>query len=170
MRSAERLLRQLLADAPRAGSLWLPKLEPHPAALIVGLGGVALGIVSARELGSHLLGWIGLSLAIAGMLMYATMLRSGIGWSLHFSPAHAEPVNLDGQGREFGPGEGWALFCIGGSGRRSLALEFRHVDGGKPLRVFQTRPNANRSEHQLTSQLADAIARRLNMGREGLTL
>lgn len=169
MRPTEPLLRAMLADARGAAQLWLPRLEPHPAALVVGLGGVALGIFSHRQ-GSPQLGWAALALCLVGMALYATLRRGGIGWRLQLaSPARAEPVGVDGEARTL-EGPGWSVYCVGGNGRRTLALEFRHDDGGAPLRVFQTRAGANRAEHQLTSQLADTLSARLHMGRQGLSL
>ncbi len=169
MRPTERLLRSMLADARSAAQLWCPRLEPHPAALIVGLAGVALGIFSHRR-NLPQLGWAALALCLVGMAMHVTLRRSGIGWRLQLTaPVRAEPVGVDGEARTL-DGPGWSVHCVGGSGRRTLALEFRHDDGGAPLRIFQTRTGANRTEHQLTSQLADALSARLHMGRQGLSL
>lgn len=169
MRPTEPLLRGMLADARGAAQLWLPRLEPHPASLIVGLVGVALGLLSHRR-DLPLLGWVALALCLIGMALHVTLRRSGIGWRLQLTPnARAEPVGVDGEPRTL-DGPGWSVYCVGGSGRRTLALEFRHEDGGAPLRVFQTRAGANRAEHQLTSQLADTLSARLHMGRQGLSL
>ncbi len=172
MRSNEALLRQLLSEAERSESLMLPHLEPHPAALLVGLVGTALGLATVRI--EHMpwtreLGWLALGLVVAGMLMYALMLRPGIGWRIGLAEARLEPVGQAGAPAVL-KGAGWKLLCVAGAKRRSLALEFRHEDGGRPLRVFQTRANAGRSEHQLTSQLADVLARRLKVERAGLSL
>lgn len=169
VRSSEPLLRRLLAEASQAPVLFFPKLEPHPAALVVGLGGLVLGVATVREGHGVLLGWLALGLCVAGMLMYATLLRPGIGWQLDLAARRLLPVGLQADAADL-PGAGWRVYCVGGSGRRSLALEFRHVDGGKPLRFFHTRNGAGRTEHQLTSQLADALAARLGMQREGLSL
>lgn len=169
MRSTEALLRGMLADARDAAQLWCPRLEPHPAALVAGLAGAALGVISHRQ-AWPLLGWAALALCLLGMALYTTLRRDGIGWRLHLTtPARAEPVGVDGEARTL-DGAGWSVYCVGGSGRRTLALEFRHEDGGKPLRVFQTRSGANRAEHQLTSQLADTLSARLHIGRHGLSL
>lgn len=169
MRSTEALLRGMVTDARDAAELWCPRLEPHPAALVAGLAGAALGVVSHRQ-ASPLLGWAALLLCLLGMALYATLRRNGIGWRLRLAaPAQVQPVGVDGEARTL-EGTGWSVYCVGGNGRRTLALEFRHEDGGKPLRVFQTRTGANRAEHQLTSQLADTLSARLHMGRHGLSL
>ncbi|MFG6412490.1 hypothetical protein ACG02S_01110 [Roseateles sp. DC23W] len=169
MRSTEALLRRMLMDARDAAELWCPRLQPHPAALVSGLAGAALGVFSHRQ-GSVLLGWLALALCVIGMALYATLHRDGIGWRLQLAtPPRIEPVGVDGEARTL-DGAGWSVCCVGGIGRRTLALEFRHADGGKPLRVFQTRTGANRAEHQLTSQLADTLSARLHMGRQGLSL
>ncbi|MEJ6007334.1 hypothetical protein WG899_17425 [Paucibacter sp. AS339] len=172
MRSNAALLRRLLSEAEASDSLVLPLLEPHPAALIVGLAGTALGLATVRVEGMPFvreLGWLALSLVVAGMLMYVLMQRPGIGWRIGLADARVEPVGQAGAPAVL-KGAGWKLLCIAGSKRQSLALEFRHVDGGRPLRVFQTRANAGRAEHALISQLADVMARRLGVERAGLSL
>lgn len=172
MRSNAALLRRLLDEAQRADTLLLPRIEPHPLGLVVGLGGAALGIATARietlPLRSEL-GWLALALVALGMLMFQFMLRAGVGWRIDIAARALEPVGItDAQPAPLS-GEGWALYCIAGSKKRSLALEFRHEDGGKPLRVFQTRGGAGRDEHHLTSALADRLAARLAVRRDGLT-
>ncbi|MDN3919721.1 hypothetical protein [Roseateles violae] len=172
MRSNVALLRGLLEQAREGSSLMLPRLEPHPAALVVGLAGVAIGIASVRVESlpwRSELGWLGLALTVIGMLMHQLMQRPGVGWRLDLAARRAEPVGQDGVSTQL-DGEGWSLLCLAGAKRRSLALELRHVDGGRPLRLFQTRGGAGREEHGLTSQLADRLAERLGVRREGLSL
>lgn len=169
MLATEPLLRRLVDQARQEPVLFLPKLEPHPAGAAVGLGGVALGLYAARQSAATLLGWLGLGLCVAGMFIHATLRRQGIGWQLDLQQRLLRPAGQPGDVHELA-GEGWALYCVGGSGRRTLALEFRHQDGGAPRRFFQTRSGASRAEHQLTSQLADALAARLQIGRQGLSL
>ncbi|MEO3690126.1 hypothetical protein [Roseateles paludis] len=169
MLATESLLRRLVDDAGQQPLLFLPKLEPHPMGAAVGLGGVALGLYAARQSAATLLGWFALTLCVAGMFIHATLRRQGIGWQLDLQSRTLRPVGQPGEAQVL-DAEGWSLFCVGGSGRRMLALEFRHQDGGAPRRFFQTRSGANRTEHQLTSQLADALAARLQMGRQGLSL
>ncbi len=174
MRSNIPLLRGLIdqAQAAARSDVFLPKLEPHPASLVVGLGGTALGLWTGRYAPPDWrveLGWAALLMVFVGMLMYLLMQRQGVGWRLDFVRRRVEPVGQDGRSAEL-EREGWRLLCVAGDKRRSLALEFRHDDGGKPLRVFQSRGNANQQEHRLVSQLADELARRLAVPRDGLSL
>lgn len=173
MNSDAALWRRLLSEAGSAPQLFVPRIEPHPAALVVGLAGTALGIWTARSGADWAwrveLGWLALALAVAGMLMFVTLRRSGVGWRVDFAARQVQPQGEDGRSATL-DGPGWRLFCVAGSKRRSLALEFRHEDGGRPLRVLQTRAGASKQEHQLVSQLADAIAQRLSVPREGLSL
>ncbi|MDM4766834.1 hypothetical protein [Pelomonas sp. SE-A7] len=172
LRSDATLLRALIDQARAAGSLLLPRLEPHPAALVVTLGGTGLGLAAARNpdwAWRSELGWLALGLVLVGMLMFLLMRREGVGWQLDLQQKRAEPLGEVGEPRDL-QGEGWRLFCVAGSKRRSLALELRHDDGGRPLRLFQTRGGADREEHRLTSELADVLAARLGLGREGLSL
>lgn len=178
MKSDQALLQRLLEESESVDSLLLPWLEPHPAALFVGLSGAALGVATVRmpQLANWAepLAWLALLLVVAGMLMFVLLRRPGLGWRVDFLAAQLRPVGLgdkdcDQAGASL-QGEGWKLLCISGSKRRSLALEFRHIDGGRPLRVFQTRAGANREEHRLVSLLADVLARRLQVKREGLSL
>ena len=167
------LLRRLLEESQSADSLVLPLLEPHPAALIVGLSGAALGVAAVRipQLPwAPQLAWVALILVVAGMLMYLLMRRVGVGWQIDLLAAQLTPLGQPSLAAASLKGEGWKLLCINGAKRRSLALEFRHVDGGRPLRVFQTRAGANREEHSLVSQLADTVAQRLGVERAGLSL
>lgn len=172
MMSNAPLLRRLLGESQSAGSLVLPLLEPHPAALVVGLSGAALGVAAVRmpQLPwAPQLAWVALIWVVAGMLMYLVLRRPGVGWRIDLVAAQLTPLGQAGQATSV-KGEGWRLLCINGAKRRSVALEFRHVDGGRPLRVFQTRAGANREEHGLVSQIADVLAQRLQVKREGLSL
>ena len=110
-----------------------------------------------------------LGLVVAGMAAWGLLRREHLGWRLDFATRELAPVGVDGEPRRL-DGPGWGLYCVGGSKRRSLALEFRHEDGGKALRVLETRGGASREEHQLVSQIADALAQRLQLRREGLSL
>lgn len=166
------LLRRLTEEAEQQDQVMLPMQEPHPLGLAVTLLGTALGLITVRVEGvpfAQELGWLSLLMVMAGMLMVFMLQRSGVGWRIGLGDARLEPVGQAGAPAVL-KGAGWKLLCVAGSKRRSLALEFRHEDGGRPLRVFQTRANAGRSEHQLTSQLADVMARRLGVERAGLSL
>lgn len=172
MRSDAALWAALIAQSEQASSVLLPRIEPHPAALAVGLAGAGLGLWTVRDPAlpaREWLGWIALVMVVVAMLMWALMRRTHVGWRLAFDTRRIAPEGEAGEPAELA-GAGWKLFCVPGSKRRSLAIEFRHEDGGRPLRVLQTRPGADRREHQLVSRLADVIARRLAMPREGLTL
>lgn len=172
MRSNAALLRRLLDDARAADSVLLPRIEPHPLGFVVGLGGAALGIACARvetlPLRSEL-GWLALALVALAMLMFQFMLRNGVGWRVDIAARSLCPEGIADARPALLSGDGWALFCVAGSKKRSLAFEFRHADGGKPLRVFQTRGGAGRDEHHLASALADRLAARMQMRRDGLT-
>ncbi|UXH78899.1 hypothetical protein [Roseateles amylovorans] len=172
MRSDRALWQALIAQSEREASVLLPRIEPHPAAWAVGLAGTALGLWSTRDAtlpGRELLGWLALLMVLAAMLMWALWRRRSVGWRLDFDRRRLVPEGEVGTPASL-EGPGWRLYCIGGSKRRSLALEFRHEDGGRPLRVLQTRAGADRREHALVSRLADVIANRLAVPREGLSL
>ncbi|OWQ83035.1 hypothetical protein CDN99_27430 [Roseateles aquatilis] len=172
MRSDRALWQTLIAQSEGEPSVLLPKIEPHPAALVVGLGGTALGLWATRQASlpwREELGWLALAMVVAGMLMWTLMKRRGIGWRLDFASRRIAPEGEPGVPASL-DAPGWRVCCVAGNKRRSLALEFRHEDGGRPLRVLQTRAGADRREHELVSRLADVIARRLSMSREGLSL
>ncbi|MGM9513301.1 hypothetical protein ACS5PK_03495 [Roseateles sp. DB2] len=172
MRSSAALFRRLRDEIPQTGQVLLPRVEVHPLSWGLGLAGTALGLWGVPALPASMrgaAGWLALSLVVAGMAAWGFMRREHLGWRLDFASRQLDPVGVDGEPRRL-DGPGWGLFCVGGSKRRSLALEFRHEDGGKALRVLETRGGASREEHQLVSQIADALAQRLQVRREGLTL
>jgi len=172
MRSNAALWRRLRDDIPQARQVLLPRVEVHPLSWGLGLTGTALGLwgvpllPDAWRTGA---GWLALGLVVAGMAAWGLLRREHLGWRLDFATRELAPVGVDGELRRL-DGPGWGLYCVGGSKRRSLALEFRHEDGGKALRVLETRGGASREEHQLVSQIADALAQRLQLRREGLSL
>ncbi len=172
MRSSAALFRRLRDEIPQADRVLLPRVEVHPLSWGLGLTGTALGLWGVPLLPQHWrtgAGWLALCLVVAGMAAWGLLRREHSGWRLDFATRQLDPVGVDGEPRRL-DGPGWSLFCVGGSKRRSLALEFRHEDGGKSLRVLETRSGASREEHQLVSQIADALAQRLQARREGLTL
>ncbi|MDL5034633.1 hypothetical protein QRD43_22195 [Pelomonas sp. APW6] len=172
MRSSAALFRRLRDEIPQARQVLLPRVEVHPLSWGLGLTGTALGLWGVPALPAAMrpgAGWLALGLVVAGMAVWGFMRREHLGWRLDFAARQLDPVGVDGESRRL-DGSGWGLFCVGGAKRRSLALEFRHEDGGKALRVLETRAGASREEHQLVSQIADALAERLQMRREGLTL
>lgn len=172
MRSSAALFRRLRDEIPQADQVLLPRVEVHPLSWGLGLTGTALGLWGVPALPAAMrpgAGWLALALVVAGMAAWGFLRREQVGWRLDFATRQLDPVGVDGDARAL-DGAGWGLFCVGGSKRRSLALEFRHEDGGKALRVLETRAGASRKEHQLVSQIADALAERLQVRREGLTL
>ena len=172
MRSSAALFRRLRDEIPQADQVLLPRVEVHPLSWGLGLAGTALGLWGVPLLPQDWRGaggWLALGLVVAGMAAWGLLRREHCGWRLDFATRRLDPAGVDGESQRL-DGTGWALFCIGGSKRRSLALEFRHDDGGKALRVLETRSGANREEHQLVSQIADALAHRLQVRREGLSL
>lgn len=171
MPSDRTLWQALIRESEQAPSVLLPRIEPHPASWVVGLLGTGLGLWSTRSATlpeRDWLGWLALLMVLAGMLMWALWRRQGVGWRLDFDQRRLSPEGESGAPASI-DGPGWRMLCVGGSKRRSLALEFRHDDGGRPLRVLQTRAGADRREHELVSRLADVIARRLAVPREGLS-
>lgn len=172
MQSDAPRLRALLAQVPEAPSVFLPHIEAHPAAWGLGLAGAMLGAAVVPNLPVGLqpsVGWVALLMVVLGSLIWAFVKRPGLGWHIDLATREVRPQGVPGEARVL-QGEGWSLVCVAGSKRRSLALEFRHEDGGRPIRVLHTRAGASREEHQLVSQLADALAQRLNVARGGLTL
>ena len=172
MRSNAALWRRLRDEIPLASQVLLPRVEVHPLSWGLGLTGTALGLWGVPALPAAWrtgAGWLALALVVAGMAAWGLLRREHLGWRLDFASRRLDPVGVDGEVQRL-DSPGWALFCVGGGKRRSLALEFRHEDGGKALRVLETRGGASREEHQLVSQIADALAQRLQLRREGLTL
>jgi hypothetical protein len=152
--------------------LLLPRLEPHPVALVLGLGGAALGVATARfesMAGRSVFAWLALAAVVAGMLMYSFLTRPGVGWQVDLASRRVQPLGFEGEGVELQGQTGWLLVCVAGSKRRSLAIDLKHEDGGRPRRLFQTRAGAGHEEHALLSQLTDVLADKLGARREGLT-
>lgn len=173
MLSNAALLRRLLDETKAgAGVLLLPRLEPHPVALVLGLGGAALGVATARfetMPGRSMLAWMALAAVVAGMVMYSFLTRPGVGWQVDLAARRVQPLGFEAEDADLQSKPGWLLVCVAGSKRRSVAIDLKHEDGGRPRRLFQTRANAGQEEHALMSQLADALAGRLGVRREGLT-
>ena len=44
------------------------------------------------------------------------------------------------------------------------------AQGGRPIRLFQTPGPARLADHRVLSALADVLARRLQVGRDGLSV
>lgn len=163
---------ELLAAAEKDDSVFLPRIEPGWVGAAVALLGLATGVMWARSqpaAGDLTLGWIALAMILVGMFIQLTRRRINSGWQVDLLARSISPVGMTGQPLQLADGD-YAIVCTAGDRKRSLAIDLRHAQRGRALRLFQTPGPARLADHRVLSALADVLARRLQLARDGLTV
>jgi hypothetical protein len=157
----------LLDQAATAPQLWLPRVDPHPAGPLLGLGGFGLGVwaVSGGEAVAPALAWTALGAILVGMLLNGAFKRLRRGWRVDFAARRVEPVLEPGRAVDLS-GEPFSIAVAPGEKRRSMAVDLRHDDLGRVVRLFDSDGWRDVDARQMDT-LADLIARRLALPRSG---
>jgi hypothetical protein len=155
------------AAAERDAVLWLPRVEPHPAGMLLGFASAGVGFVlSQTELPGREPGaWLCLAGLMVGMLLHWRWKRTDTGWRVDFERRRVEPVGVRGEAEALA-GIGWAIQASPGERRAHVAIDLRHEDRGRVARLLDM-PARRKAEMASLSALADTIARRLNVARTG---
>ncbi|HSW07757.1 hypothetical protein [Aquabacterium sp.] len=164
--------RDLLAAAEQADEMFLPRIEPGWVGSALALLGLAAGLWWARSQptgGGFGMGWLALAMILLGMLIQLTRRHMDSGWQLDLQHRLITPVGLAGEPVQIG-GDDYSLVCTAGDRKRSLAIDLRHAQRGRVARLFQTPGPVRLGDHRVLSALTDVLARRLQVGREGLTV
>ena len=164
------LLERLASQAERVPVLWLPRPEPHPAGMMLGLGGGVVGVAAVRGSvpGHETLAWACLVAVLAGMVLHWRLKRARSGWRIDFEARRLEPVGLRDQALTL-EGPGWSVQVAPGERRSQVAIDLRHVDRGRVARLLDL-PVRGRAATAGLDALATTIARRLRVERTGPTL
>lgn len=163
---------ELLAAAEKDDSVFLPRIEPGWVGAAIALLGLAIGVLWVRSqpaAGDLTVGWVALAMVLVGMLIQLTRRRISSGWQVDLLARSITPVGLSGQALQLGDGD-YAIVCTAGDRKRSLAIDVRQAEGRRMMRLFQTPGPVRLADHRTLSALADVLARRLNVGRDGLTV
>lgn len=160
-------LAPLRAAAARDRVLWLPRAQAHGAGLAVGLLSAALGFgLGQVDLpGRTVLAWLCLAGVMTGMWMQWRWKKTDSGWRVDFGQRRIEPVGVLGQAVVI-DGEGWSIQTSPGDRRTSVAIDLRHTDVGRVVRLLDV-PAPRKAELAELSALADTIAERLTIARTG---
>jgi len=160
-------LAQLLANAAREPVLWLPRVEAHWAGLALGLASAALGFgLSQFDLPGRVpLAWLCLFGVMAAMWLQWRWKKTDTGWRVDFAQRRVEPVGVRGQALAIA-GTGWSIQTSPGDRRTSVAIDLRHADVGRVVRLLDV-PAPRKAELGQLSALADTIAHRLDIARTG---
>jgi len=155
------------AAAEREAVLWLPRVESHPAGMLLGFGSAAAGFALSQfdVPGREAWAWLCLAGLMLGMLPHWRWKRADTGWRIDFDRRSIEPVGLRAEAEAL-QGSGWSIQTSPGEKRATLAIDLRHEDRGRVARLLDV-PARRKAEMASLSTLADTIARRLNVARTG---
>jgi hypothetical protein len=159
-------LDRLVHTAREAPQLFLPRVEPHPAGMWVGLASVALGVWAAAADAGPVIGWVALCGVFVGMLLHARLRRVAAGWQVDFAARTVTPNGLPGEAVSVG-GDGWSVACAPGERRSAMAIDLRHADRGRVARLYDSGPYLRGRRMRQLDELADVLARRLQVARSG---
>jgi hypothetical protein len=151
-------------DAPQ---LFLPRVEAHPAGLWLGAASLALGLAAASIGDGHAaLGWVALCGMLVAMLLHAGLKRARAGWLVDFAARTVTPCELPGDAVLI-DGAGWSIACAPGDRRQSIAIDLRHAERGRVVRLFDSAARLRGVSMTRLNELADVLARRLRIERSG---
>lgn len=171
-------LQELALAARERDVLLLPHLVPgwHGAALAVLGAALGEGWALLTKAGAvptaagTAIGWLALLLILGGLVLQLTRWRQRGGWQVDVLHRRVEPQGLPGQPWVLEPSQGWSLACVAGDRFRSVAIDLRHEERGRVARLFQSPPRLRLRDIRACSELTDALASRLGVGREGLVV
>lgn len=158
-------LAELVQAAGAGPTVFLPKVEAHPAGMAVGALALALG-VTAGAWQSPALGWVALAAMMLAMLLHARVMRVRAGWEVDFVARRVTPHGLYGEVETI-DGEGWSVVCAPGDRRQSIAIDLRHAERGRVARLYDSAPRLRSAQMKQLSELADVLARRLRVEHAG---
>ena len=160
-------LDDLVRAARDESQVFLPRVEAHPAGLWLGAVSLALGLAAAGIGDGHVaLGWVALAGMLAAMLLHALLKRARAGWLVDFASRTLTPRELPGEAVAI-DGAGWSVACAPGDRRHSIAIDLRHVERGRVVRLFDSAARLRGAQMTRLNELADVLARRLRIERSG---
>jgi hypothetical protein len=156
----------LLAQAADAPVLFIPRIESHWLGMAIGFVSTAAGLVLSQTdfAGREAWSWVALGGLLIGMLLHWRWKLADRGWRVDFARRRVEPVGLLGDAAQI-DGGGWSI-QVAPSDRRT---DLRHEERGRVARLLDTFASRQADQARL-SELADTIARRLNIARTGPSL
>jgi hypothetical protein len=162
---------RLAAEAAGAERLVLPREEPHPAGMVLGALGFAVGLVAAQGsfAGREAVGWVALAMLCVAMWLHARLKRVGGGWQVDFAGRRIEPLGPAAPARDGSAqidGSGWSIEVAPGERRAHIAIDLRHRDRGRVARLLDV-PARRKAQLEAIDRLAAALARRLAVERSG---
>lgn len=163
--------RDLLATAERDDVVFLPHIEPGRVGNALALVGLALGVVWARwhsPGGETVVGWVALALVFAGMLIQTSLRRIDTGWQVDLRRRLITPVGCIGEPVTVS-GNGFNVTFAAAEKKRCVVIDLCQDDKGRVVRLFETPGSVRLADHRALSGLADVLARRLQVRRDGLT-
>jgi hypothetical protein len=157
----------VLAHASRDDPVTLPQVEGHWAGMVLGLASALLGVLAVRSDWAvrDALAWAALGGIAAGMLLHSLWKETRHGWRIDFRARRIEPVGQRGDPVVVS-GEGWSVACAPGDRRSQVAIDLRHADRGRVVRLFVAVARRAGDQRQV-DQLAAVLARRLGVPRSG---
>ena len=160
----------LLQQASRDQVLFLPRVESHEAGGIIGLLCFAVGVVAAQWAfpGHEAVAWAALVGVFLGMVLHWRWKKANAGWRVDFNRRLVEPVGLRGRVQPIA-GDGWSIQVAPGDKRTCVAIDLRHADRGRVVRLVDM-PARGKSDTFNLDQLADRLALRLQIPRTGQRL
>lgn len=160
----------LLQQASRDPVLFLPRVESHEAGGVIGLVCFAVGVVAAQWAfpGHEMVAWVALCGVFLGMVLHWRWKKANAGWRVDFTRRLVEPVGLRGRAQPIA-GEGWSIQVVPGDKRACVAIDLRHVERGRVVRLIDV-PARGKSDTFNLDQLADRLALRLQIPRTGQRL
>ncbi len=168
--------RQLLEAANKADCVFLPRVEAGWVGNAMALIGLTLGVLwtkSHRAGDDGVLGWVALALIGVGMMIQMIWRHIDYGWHIDFARRRIAPEGAVGEPLDLmddkQAGDNYCVVCTPGEKWRSLVIDIRHIERGRVARLFQIAGPARRADRRWLSTLADVLARRLQIGRAGMT-
>lgn len=160
----------LLQQASREQVLFLPCVQSHQAGGVIGLLCFVLGVVAAQGTfpGHEVVTWIALGGVFLGMVLHWRWKKTHAGWRVDFKRRVVEPVGLRGRVQPI-TGEGWSIQVAPGDKRTCVAIDLRHVERGRVVRLLDM-PARGKADTFNVDQLADRLALRLQIPRTGQRL
>lgn len=162
-----------LREGSAQPQLLLQRRRPHIAGSLLALASVALGVLAQREgfPAAQATGAVALLGVLLGMGLHWLWQQPDGGWRVDFEGRRVEPLGRMPDAAE--PvqiaGAGWSIQVGPGERRGQLAIDLRHVDRGRVVRLVD-RPARRFAEVQRLIELADLLARRLAVERSGPNL
>ena len=160
----------LLAQATDAPVLFIPRIESHWLGMAIGFASTAAGLVLSQADFAGREAWSGVALGglLVGMLVHWRWKKADCGWRIDFAHRRVEPVGVLGDAAQI-DGGGWSIQVAPSDRRTQVAIDLRHEERGRVARLLDIRASRQADQARL-SELADTIARRLNIARTGPVL